>query len=86
MPGANTTIAIIATDAKLTKPEAKRLAVAAHDGFARAIWPAHSPVDGDLVFSLATGASGITPDHSAAMDLYAHAAATMGAGRLRGGL
>ena len=30
-------------------------------GFARAIWPAHSPVDGDLVFSLATGASGITP-------------------------
>jgi L-aminopeptidase/D-esterase-like protein len=53
--GANTTIAIIATDAKLTKPEAKRLAIAAHDGFARAIWPAHSPVDGDLVFALATG-------------------------------
>jgi L-aminopeptidase/D-esterase-like protein len=82
--GANTTIAIVATDAKLTKPEAKRLAIAAHDGFARAIWPSHSPVDGDLVFSLATGESGIVPDHSAAMDLYAHAAATMARAIARG--
>ena len=82
--GANTTIAIIATDAKLTKPEAKRLAIAGHDGFARAIWPAHSPVDGDLVFALATGKSGIAPDHSAAMDIYAHAAATMARAIARG--
>ena len=51
----NTTIAIIATDAKLTKPETKRLAVMAHDGFARAIYPAHTPFDGDLIFTLATG-------------------------------
>lgn len=82
--GANTTIAIIATDAKLTKPEARRLAIAAHDGFARAIWPAHSPVDGDLVFALATGASGMSPDHPAAMDIYAHAAATMARAIARG--
>jgi len=82
--GANTTIAIIATDARLTKAEAKRLAIAGHDGFARAIWPSHSPVDGDLVFALATGTSGIAPDHVAAMDIYAHAAATMARAIARG--
>lgn len=75
--GANTTIAVIATDAVLTKPEAKRLAIAAHDGFTRAIWPAHTPVDGDLVFGLATGRSGIAPSPDAAIDLYAAAGATM---------
>jgi L-aminopeptidase/D-esterase-like protein len=75
--GENTTIAVIATDAVLTKAAAKRLAIAAHDGFARAIWPAHTPVDGDLIFSLATGGSGIAPDQEAAIDLYAVAAATM---------
>ncbi len=53
--GASTTIAVIATDAKLTKAEAKRLAVMAHDGFARALWPSHTPMDGDIVFALATG-------------------------------
>lgn len=53
--GANTTIAAVATDAILTKPEAKRLAVMAHDGMARALWPAHTPLDGDLVFALSTG-------------------------------
>ncbi len=54
-PGANTTIAAVATDAILTKGEAKRLAVMAHDGMARALWPAHTPLDGDLVFALSTG-------------------------------
>jgi L-aminopeptidase/D-esterase-like protein len=54
----NTTIAVIATDAVLSKAEAKRLAVAAHDGFAHAIWPSHTPMDGDLIFALATGTSG----------------------------
>lgn len=53
--GANTTIAAVATDAALTKSEAKRLAVMAHDGLARALWPAHTPLDGDLVFALSTG-------------------------------
>lgn len=53
--GGNTTIAVVATDAKLTKAETKRIAVMAHDGFARALWPVHSPFDGDLIFALATG-------------------------------
>lgn len=53
-PRGNTTIAIVATDAELTKAQAKRLAVAAHDGIARAIVPAHTLVDGDLVFSVST--------------------------------
>ena len=46
----NTTIAIVATDADLTKAQLKRLAVAAQDGMARAVSPAHSLVDGDIVF------------------------------------
>lgn len=53
---ANTTIAIVATDAALTKAECQRVATAAHDGIARACVPAHSPADGDLVFSVSTGA------------------------------
>lgn len=52
---ANTTIAIVATDAALTKAQCHRVAVAAHDGIARAILPAHTPMDGDLVFALSTG-------------------------------
>jgi D-aminopeptidase len=55
-PGAATTIAIVATDARLTQAEAQRMAVAAHDGMARAIVPAHTALDGDLVFAVATGA------------------------------
>lgn len=51
----NTTIAIVATDAKLTKPQAKRLAIMAHDGLARALRPSHACVDGDTVFAAATG-------------------------------
>ena len=55
----NTTIAIVATDAPLTKPQCHRMAVASHDGIARAIVPAHTPLDGDLVFGVATGTDGI---------------------------
>jgi D-aminopeptidase len=51
----NTVIGIVATDALLTKGQAKRLALSAHDGFARAIRPAHTPLDGDIIFSAATG-------------------------------
>lgn len=51
-----TTIAIVATDARLTKAQAQRMAVAAHDGMARALVPSHTPLDGDLVFGVATGA------------------------------
>jgi L-aminopeptidase/D-esterase-like protein len=53
----NTTIAIVATDAALTKTEAKRLAIMAHDGMARALRPTHAAMDGDTVFSAATGVS-----------------------------
>lgn len=52
---ANTTIAIVATGRALTKAQCHRVAVAAHDGIARAIVPAHTPGDGDLVFALSTG-------------------------------
>lgn len=51
-----TTIALVATDAALTKPQAKRLALMADDGLARALRPAHAPLDGDTVFAAATGA------------------------------
>lgn len=76
-PGASTTIAIIATDAALSRGAAKRLAISAHDGFTRAIWPAHTPADGDLVFALATGASGVPLDGTGALELFAVAGATM---------
>jgi L-aminopeptidase/D-esterase-like protein len=82
--GANTTIAVIATDARLTKAEAKRLAIAAHDGFAHAIWPTHTPFDGDLVFALATGTSGTAPDVPEFVELYAAAGATMARAISRG--
>ena len=50
----NTTIAVVATDARLTKDQAQRLAVMAQDGLARAIRPVHAPFDGDVVFALST--------------------------------
>ncbi|HWU26071.1 MAG TPA: P1 family peptidase, partial [Rhizomicrobium sp.] len=56
VPGENTTIAVVATDAKLTKAQAKRLAVMAQSGLSRAIYPVHTPLDGDLVFAASTGA------------------------------
>jgi L-aminopeptidase/D-esterase-like protein len=55
-PAGNTTIAIVATDAALSKPQARRLAVTAQDGLARAIRPVHTPLDGDTVFAAATSA------------------------------
>ncbi|TPI83244.1 P1 family peptidase [Mesorhizobium sp. B2-8-9] len=82
--GGSTTIAVIATDAILTKAAAKRLAISAHDGFARAIWPTHTPADGDLVFALATGRSGIELGADAAIDLFAAAGATMARAISRG--
>jgi L-aminopeptidase/D-esterase-like protein len=54
-PGMNTTIAVVATDARLSKEQAHLLAAAAHDGLARAVRPAHTMWDGDTVFTLATG-------------------------------
>jgi L-aminopeptidase/D-esterase-like protein len=50
----NTTLVVVVTDAVLTKPQAKRLAMIAQTGFARAIYPVHAPLDGDVVFAAAT--------------------------------
>ncbi len=57
-PMANTTIGVVATNLALTKSQACRVAVMAQDGIARAIRPAHTPFDGDLVFAIATAAAG----------------------------
>jgi L-aminopeptidase/D-esterase-like protein len=54
-PRVSTTLAVVATDAALTKAEARRLAVMAQTGLARAIYPVHTPLDGDVVFAAATG-------------------------------
>jgi L-aminopeptidase/D-esterase-like protein len=61
LPGTNTTIGVIATDALITKAQAHRLAVAAHDGLARSINPVHTQLDGDTLFTLGTGLSGQHP-------------------------
>ena len=57
----NTTLVLVVTDAVLTKPQAKRLAIIAQTGMARAIYPVHAPLDGDVVFAAATGAKPIDP-------------------------
>ena len=57
----NTTLAVVATDALLTKAQAKRLAMIAQTGFARAIYPVHAPMDGDVVFAASTGERPIDP-------------------------
>ncbi len=54
-PGENTTLAVVATNARLDKPAATKVAQMSHDGFARAINPVHLPFDGDVVFALSTG-------------------------------
>ncbi len=74
-PRAATTIAIVATDAALTQAQAARLAVAAHDGMARALHPSHTPYDGDLVFAAATGARPLADPDTDPLRL-GHAAAT----------
>jgi len=58
----NSTIGLVATNARLTREQAYRLAVMAHDGLARAVRPAHTPVDGDVFFALATGAGEAAAD------------------------
>lgn len=55
LPGTNTTIGVVATNASLTKAQAKRLAMSAHDGLARSIRPTHTTLDGDTLFAMATG-------------------------------
>jgi L-aminopeptidase/D-esterase-like protein len=60
--GESTTLGIIATNARLTKPQANKVAQMAHDGLARAIYPVHTTVDGDIVFAAGTGEVESAPD------------------------
>ncbi len=80
---ANTTIAIVATDAPLSKSQCHRMAVTAHDGLARAIVPAHTPLDGDLVFAAATGVGEVV-DHQVMRDIGAAAAVCLSRAICRG--
>ncbi|MDP5308164.1 P1 family peptidase [Paracoccus spongiarum] len=73
-PGEATTIAIVATDARMDKPALLRLATAAQDGMARALVPSHTPFDGDLIFALSTNARPLA-DPVAGPFLLGHAAA-----------
>lgn len=84
-PGSNTTIAVIATDFTLTAAQAKRVAIMAHDGLARAIRPVHTPVDGDTVFVLSTEQVPLeAPDHLSLATLGAVAADTLARAVARG--
>ncbi len=76
-PGANTTIGIIATDAKLTKAQARRLSIMAHDGFTRALFPSHTPMDGDLIFAISNGEKDLPHRDNAFIELGALAANCM---------
>lgn len=68
-PRANTTIAVVATNARLDKASARRLAVMAQDGLVRAIRPVHTPQDGDTVFAIATGRHDLGNDALALSEL-----------------
>ncbi len=68
-PRGNTTIAVVATNARLDKASAKRLAIMAQDGLARSIRPVHTPLDGDAVFAVATGKREIGNDPLALSEL-----------------
>jgi len=83
-PAENTTIALIATDAKLTKAQCNRIAVMAQDGLARAIYPVHTPLDGDVVFSAATGAKPLADPFYGLAELGMVAANTMARAIARG--
>ena len=87
-PGENTTIAIVATDAALTKAQTKELAVMAQDGLARALYPAHTTLDGDTVFAAGNRAAATRRrgqrTHGAGGGRRQRAGAGGGPGRIRG--
>ncbi|CAN5690030.1 P1 family peptidase [soil metagenome] len=60
--GQNTTLGVVATNARLTKPEATKVAQMSHDGLARAVYPVHTSVDGDVVFAASSGQIDTAPD------------------------
>src|SRR5204863_5339293 len=72
--GENTTLVVVATDAALTKPQARRLAIMAQDGLARALRPVHTPLDGDIVFAAAIGARPLAEPIASVSELGALAA------------
>ena len=78
------TIAVIATDARLSKAQCNRLAVMAQDGFARAIYPVHTPLDGDVVFAAATGVKALADPHYGLAELGMVAANVMARAIARG--
>ena len=75
--GMNTTIGVVMTDAVITKVEAKQIAVMAHDGFARGLYPVHTPGDGDLLFVMSTGARDLDRDALSLLTLGTAAANTV---------
>ena len=76
-PAESTTLAVVACDAAFTKSEAKRLAIMAQDGLARAIRPVHTPLDGDVVFAVATGSRPLANPVAELAELGAVAADTV---------
>lgn len=84
--GRSTTLAVVATDARLTKAQATRLAAEAHDGLARVIRPAHTLVDGDVVFALSAGEADAGPLALGVAAAEAVAAAVVRAVRVANGL
>ena len=76
-PGQSTTLGVVVTDWPLTRAEAKRIAIAAHDGIALAIFPAHTPLDGDTVFALSLGAGRRSARPDDLVALSAAAASTL---------
>ncbi len=76
-PGENSTIGIVATNARLNKAQATKLAQMAHDGLARSINPVHTMMDGDTIFAAATGTAGIASDPTTLTTLGAIAAEVM---------
>ena len=75
---------MIATDARLSKAQCNRLAVMAQDGLARAIYPVHSPLDGDVVFAAATGKKKLADPYYGLAELGMVAANVMARAAARG--
>lgn len=82
--GTSTTLGLVVTDAALTKAQARRLAIMAHDGLARAVLPAHAPMDGDTIFAASTGARPLTVPGTELTALGIAAAAAMARAIARG--
>ena len=83
-PGENTTLAVVATDATLTRDQAYRVAIMAQDGLAQTIRPVHSPMDGDTVFVLSTGTRPFEDDPGEITALGTHAAECVARSIMRG--